>query len=65
MFTINHDKNFVYSKILVKHNNPKINDDLTQKLMWIWANETAIPYIEWMKMFKTDTTKWYIIEEND
>jgi len=64
MFLINHDKDFVYSTINVTHKN-RIDDKLTEQLMWIWANETAIPYIEHLWRFKTDTTKWYIIEEND
>lgn len=61
MFTIAHDNQFVYSIIEVK--NIKTRnwfDKSIEDLMFLWANQTAIPYLNWMKQFITDDTVWYL-----
>jgi len=60
MFLIHHNKHIVYSLIKIRKVKLPINENLIRQLMFIWANETAIPYIEWMRRFKTDETKWYL-----
>ena len=56
MFPITHDKHLVYSLIKVrKLTRPLLQgEQLIRDLMLLWANETAIPYLNWMTMFKTD-----------
>ncbi len=50
MFTIAHDKHLVYSLIKVKELTKPLfkEEELLEDLMFIWANSTAIPYIEYL-----------------
>ena len=54
MFQIIHDKHLVYSVIKVtKLTRPIFQEnDLIENLMFLWANETALPYIDWLWNFK-------------
>ena len=49
MFSIKHDKNFVYSVITVSElTEPITKGNTLEKLMYIWANGTAIPFITFL-----------------
>ena len=53
MFSIKHDKNFVYSVITVSElTEPITKGDTLEKLMYIWANWTAIPYLNHLWLLK-------------
>ena len=61
MFTVTHNKNFVYSLITVTElTEPITKGNTLQELMYIWANETAIPYLNWSQQFLTSDTVWYL-----
>ena len=61
MFSIKHDKNFVYSVITVTElTEPITKGNTLEELMYIWANGTAIPYIKHLAYFKTDDVVWYL-----
>ena len=61
MFTVTHDKDFVYSIITVTElTDPITKGNTLQELMYIWANETAIPYLNWFQKFLTSDTVWYL-----
>ena len=61
MFSITHDKNFVYSVITVSElTQPITKGNTLQELMYVWANMTAIPFIEHLARFKTDDVVWYL-----
>ena len=50
MFSIKHDKNFVYSVITVSELTEPITEGSTlEELMYIWANHTAIPFIRFLR----------------
>ena len=64
MFQIAHDNCFIYSIINIKGLTKPIfkGEQPIEDLMFIWANQTAIPYLNWMSMFTTDDTVWYLKE---
>ena len=45
MFAIAHDGLFVYSIITVTEMKGSLKDETIEELMFIWANGTAIPYL--------------------
>ena len=50
MFTITHDQTLVYLLILVKKLKRPIfqGEQPIKDLMFLWANQTAIPYIKYL-----------------
>ncbi len=52
MFQITHDRNLVYSLIKITEIKVKLEEETIEELMFLWANKTAIPYIEWLWNFK-------------
>ncbi len=69
MFQIAHDGLFVYSLIEIREiKGPSLKEETIEELMFLWANKTAIPYIEFVtinhlqtiKMFKPDDITWYL-----
>ena len=52
MFVIAHDGLFVYSIITVTEIKGSLKDETIEELMFIWANQTAIPYLNWLWLRK-------------
>ena len=46
MFQIAHDNCLVYSLIKITEIKVKLKDETIEELMFLWANKTAIPYME-------------------
>ena len=63
MFVIAHDGLFVYSIITVTEIKGSLKDETIEELMFIWANQTAIPYLRNLARFKTDDVVWYLKEK--
>ena len=54
MFAIAHDNCFVYSIINIKGLTKPIfkGEQPIEGLMFIWANQTAIPYLDWLHFLR-------------
>lgn len=63
MFEIAHDGLFVYSIITITEIKGSLKEETIEELMFLWANQTAIPYIKHLQQFVTDNTVWYLKEK--
>jgi len=60
MFLIAHNKQFVFSTIIVSAKKLPLEEMTIHQLMFLWANEAAIPHINRLRFLKDDNTAWYI-----
>ena len=52
MFQIAHDGLFVYSLIEITEIKDFLKEETIEELMFIWANQTAIPYLNYLWNFR-------------